>query len=297
MKDKYIVEFTVKKETEEKVTTKKVIDEKEVEVTETKKVISDAAVALFTPGRKTTKASSTFFSKRIGYYTQQGLLSTHMIAKRYDNDGGFLSDIEQERIDILENEKIDIAKSYRKKLEGKTPANKTKKDKEEEEALLTKVMDIQSTVDEINRPYINIFNHSAEYKAREDALMWWLFALSSLKDGDGEYKKIFKTEELSQKEFDENEVLLGELEDGDEGFKKEAIRKATYLISFWLNDGDLSNESVREKAFEDYETHFGFEYSEKLGIGDAQEKAAESETSGEQLKKPKKKATKPKEDK
>jgi hypothetical protein len=264
MKNKYIVEFTVKKETEEKVTTKKVIDEKEVEVTETKKTVSDGEVAIFTPGRKTTKASSTFYSKRIGYYTQQGLLSTHMIAKRYDNDGGFLSNVEQEKVGALEEEKMEVAKAYKKKLEGKTPANKTEKEKKEEEELLTKVMEIQNEVDEINRPYINIFNHSAEFKAREDTLMWWLFNLAAIKNEKGEYEKIFKTEELTQKEYDVNENSLGEVEDGSDEFKKEAIRKSTYLISFWLNDGDLSNESVREKAFEDYETHFGFEYSDKF---------------------------------
>ena len=264
MKNKYIVEFTVKKESEEKVTTKQTIDGKEVEVTETKKTISDGDVAISTPGRKTTKASSTFYSKRIGYYTQQGLMSTHMVAKRYDNDGGFLSDTEKETVMNLENDKIDVAVEYKKKLEGKTPANKTKKDKEVEEALLKRVMELQSKIDEINSPYLNIFNHTAEFKAREDTLMWWLFVLTNLKNDKGEYEPIFSTEELNQKEYEGNEAILGEIEESDDSFKKEAIRKATYFISFWLNDGDLANESVKERALEDYEEHFGFEHSEKL---------------------------------
>jgi hypothetical protein len=289
MKNKYIVEFTVKKETEEKVTTKKVIDEKEVEVTETKKTVSDGGVALLTPGRKLSKASSTFMSKRIGYYTQQGLLSTHMIAKRYDNDGGFLGDAETEKIKKLEDEKFEIATTYRKQLEGKKPAEKTKKEKEKEEELLARVMEIQKKVDEINRPFIHIFDHSAEFKAREDALMWWLFALTSLKNDKDEYEPIFKTEELNQSEYEENETALGEIEDGEDEFKKEALRKATYFLSFWLNSGDLSNESVLEKALEDYETSFGFEYSDKFKEEDPEPKTKEKA-------KAKKKAPKDKEE-
>ena len=96
--NKWLYRFSVNKEIETEVSEKSKNDKGE-EVTVTKKVKTEEPVwfGLRKPGRRLFDEGELFYGVQLSEGIKAGLLTKALLAKRYENDGGFLSDPEKER--------------------------------------------------------------------------------------------------------------------------------------------------------------------------------------------------------
>jgi hypothetical protein len=248
--NKYLCEFVVKKQIEDKVTEKKIDEGKEVEVTKSIKKAKPVKVKLIKPTRKLREGAETFYAKTLSQLMKEGLLSLHMIAKRYDNDGGALNDDEKKTIELLDVKRKDL---NRQLLESAAITPKTPEQEKKQNDTLLQLQETQQQIDSIQSPYYSIFNQTAEVKARNKAVFWWTLHLGVIENEKGEFVPIFTGDSYEQKldSYDKAE------ENGD-AFLNEVMRKLAYFVSYWSTTGSLSQNDVKNledlysNEFDDY---------------------------------------------
>lgn len=220
---KFLFESSVKKQVDEAIITVSTEGGSKVE---TKRIIKKAKpikVGILKPERKLFKEAEMFYAKTLSNYLKAGLLPYSLVAKRYANDGGPLTDQERNRLRELREQAI--------KLEGEffaAPTADTESQRQRNETLV-KINDINAEVSNIQNAYSDIFDSTAEMKSRNDTIEWWVLYLIFVdEDGKG-YKTLFP-----QDTYEDKLTKLEAFEDDAEPFYVEVIKRLSYLISFWF---------------------------------------------------------------
>src|SRR5581483_2497883 len=89
---KFLYETTVKRIVQDSVTESREEGGQTVSVTRKVDTIKPVKVAILNPDRKISKGAEIFYSKTLADYLRTGLLPYSLVAKRYANDGGALSE-------------------------------------------------------------------------------------------------------------------------------------------------------------------------------------------------------------
>lgn len=266
---KLIYETTVKKQTEEPQKEKRVENGEEIEITRTIKKVKPVKLAILKADRKLFKAAEMFYAKSLSHYLKEGLMPYSLVAKRYANDGGPMTDEERVRLKELNEEA--------RKLEFEFYALGKEPDKSKEKhELLLKINNLKMEAGGIQNAYADIFDSTAEIKARNDVIEWWVLHLL-LVDLDGKgYKCIF-----GDGTYEERIQTLEMFENQEEPFTMECIKKLSYLISFWFtakNSVTKVDFDTVEKLYSEGLSDYKVEESEDLKITTDKPEAPESET-------------------
>jgi hypothetical protein len=264
MKDlKFLYETTLKKQVEEKVTETRTENGESVDITRTKKSAKPVKIAILKPDRKLFKGAEMFYAKSLCEYLKAGLLPYSLVAKRYANDGGPLTEREKTRLKELRDE----SRALEKEFFAVIGDDQTKQEKKNE--LLIKINSVNSEVGAIQNAYSDIFDSTAEMKSRNDTIEWWsLYLIYTDEDGTG-YKPLF-----GEGNHDERIAQLESYEDNAIPFYIETIKRLSYLISFWFT----ARETVTQIDFSTMEKLFVDTMSEyKVDEGGEDTKISESE--------------------
>jgi len=293
---KFIIDFSVDKPYTKEVVTQKEVDGEKAEVKKTYKQKVPVKVSIRKPNRKLLEGAEIYYAKLISQYIKEGLLSVHMLAKRYDNDGGPMNDVENKIIDLLSKQKDSLSSEYLEILgDEKEEKELSEEQKERIKEILETVVNIEQQIESLKNPYSQIFNQTAEYKARNKTVTWWMLHITYLEDESGKKRQVFDGAGLEEK-LDQ----LDELEESDDLFKKEVARKAVYFISYWLNGGDTGQEYIDEiektysEEFSDYNIEVDEIPEEKAEKEAVEEESVEEEQPEEQRPPKKKKQAKKK---
>lgn len=225
--DKYLYEFSLTKEEEiEKIETSK--NENGEEVRTIKKEISKKLVPfrIAKPTRKIFDQAELFYGVKLSEGIKSGLLTRSLLAKRYQNDGGALSEPEKERYATL------YVQLFQKETElqrlqinlDKLPEDLQK---EKVSVILNEILDIRRELQEFEFYQSNLFDQTAENRARNQTIMWWVLNISYMQS-DKEFLPLF-----GLGSFDERLTKYDEIEDGEDTFIKNAVKKFAYFISLW----------------------------------------------------------------
>jgi hypothetical protein len=261
---KPLYETTVNKVVEEPSIEIREEQGQKVEVKKTIKQVKPIKLAILKPDRKLFKAAEMFYAKAISDYLKAGLLPYSLVAKRYANDGGVLTDKERDRIKELKDEA--------RKLEGVFYGNKTGENsvtQEERNDALVRINDINLEVSNISNSYSDIFDSTAEVKARNDTIEWWVLFLLYINLDGKDYKPLFGDgthEERIQK--------LEDLEDKENPFEIESIKKLSYLISFWFTARNVVNKvdfEAMDKLYVDTMSTYKIDETNTVKISDLTE--------------------------
>jgi hypothetical protein len=238
---KFLYETSLNRSVEETVTETRTENGETIQVQRKVKKLTLFKLAILKPDRKLFKAAEMFYAKTLADYLKAGLLPYSLVAKRYANDGGPLTDKEKSRLEELKKEAQELEKEFYTMLD-KTPEAQDRKN-----ALLVKINAINTEASNIQNAYSDIFDSTAEMKSRNDIIEWWsLFLLYEEKDAG--YQPIF-----GSGTYDERVEALESFEDTSDPFYVEAIKRLSYLVSFWF-------------AAKDTVTAIDFQTMEKLYI-------------------------------
>jgi len=243
--------YKVKKVISRDIQVQKEIDGKPVTVLEKASSVEEIPYAILKPKRKVITGADIFFAAKVNEYMSKGLMSVHMISRRYDDDGGPFSKNETEILGKLNLRKAEVSSIYFKNKLALQKKEMTQQDYDEAERLiLEEVKKIQEQIDEVQRPYLSIFSQTAEYKAKNDSYYWWLFSLFAVRD-------IGATETFSphfkSKDFEKNLDELDEIDEKGEPHFKEAIQRGLFLIGAWVNGSNLDKGGA-EALLKEYES-------------------------------------------
>jgi len=289
-KDKgWLYDFPVNKTVEKKETEVTKNDKgEETEVTKTTKEEVPVSFKLKKPNRKLYEEADLFYGVKLSEGIKAGLLTKSLLAKRYSNDGGFLSETEKEKYASLylalfeqENE----LQRLQVNLDDKSEEEKREAIKD----VTIRMLDTRRDLQEFEMAQQSLFDQTAEIRAKNQTVMWWLLNISyyenegkdALVFGEGDY-----LDKLSK---------YDEYEEEDDLFWNEAIKKLAYFVSFW-ESGQANTREDFEKIAEkidpkEEESEKEEEKApEKEELKTAYEKAEEQEAEEEKEEKAKPKA-------
>jgi len=233
--------------TEETQTEEKSKNEKGEEITTVKKETKEIPIELKIkkPSRKLYDEADLFYGVKLSEGIKAGLLTKTLLAKRYENDGGPMSNPEKEKYAKLYIELYDKENEVQK-----IQLNLEKLDEEKKKEKLTEAIVEMSTIKQQLHQFElsqqSLFDQTAEVRARNQTIMWWVLHLSySVENGE-------EQEFFPGTSFDDRLNVYDELEEKEDAFWAEAIRKFIYFISFW-ESGQISTEeefTEAEKVFD-----------------------------------------------
>jgi hypothetical protein len=221
---KFIYETSIKKQVNETVKEQQTENGQTIEISRTVKKTKPVKAGILKPDRKLFKEAEMFYAKSLSEYLKKGLLPYSLVAKRYANDGGPLTDNERNRLKELREEA--------RKLEAEFFATITDTDEQAQKKkneTLIKINAINAEVSNIQNAYSDIFDSTAEMKSRNDAIEWWALFLIYVDEDDKGYKPLF-----GEVEYEDRLKKLEEIEDTADPFYIEIIKRLSYLISFWF---------------------------------------------------------------
>jgi len=239
---KFIYETTVVKYVDDTVTEKRQENGQEVSVSKNVKVKKPIKIAISKPERRKYKEAVIFYAKKLSSYLKEGLLPYSLVSKRYLNDGGPLSDDEKKIIKTLRDRYSAIQNEY---FEMPTPLSDehTKR----RSAILLEMNEINKVLNEVQNSYSVLFDNTAEAKSKNDTIEWWILQLTMI-DEDGKGYKPF----YGEGNYEEKLVKLEEIEEKDEEFSNEVVKKSSYFVSFWYSTGIQVSQDDFKSAEEHY---------------------------------------------
>lgn len=228
---RFLYETKIKRQIEEVVVDKKVEGDTTTQTKRTVTKVKEVKVAILKPDRKLFKGAELFYAKTLSEYLKSGLLPYSLVAKRYANDGGPLTEREKERLRELREQARELEKDFF----GTQGDDEIAQERKNE--LLVQINATNAEISTIQNAYSDIFDSTAEMKSRNDTIEWWsLFLIYWDEDGKG-YKPLF-----GDGQYDARVESLEEYEDKAEPFFVELIKRLSYLISFWFTARDTVSQ-------------------------------------------------------
>jgi len=225
---KTMFEFDIYQEKEvEKVDVS--INEKgeEVKVTSKVKTTVPVKLAIKKPTRSLFDEAELFYGVRLSEGIKAGLLTRALLAKRFNNDGGVLSDEEQKEYNELYIEFFNLQNEFQK-LSIKEESIRSDEEKENLKVVIAKMNDARERLQKYEMAQANLFEQTAENRARNKTIMWWVLQLSLIQGDDKKFKELF-----NEGSYEEKIKRYDEIEESDSNLEKLALQKLLYLISFW----------------------------------------------------------------
>ncbi len=202
--------------------------------------------ALLKPNRRLREDGELFYATETSRFAKAGVLPKAAWGTILSNGGGSISDQQREEYGGLLLKFRDLSFELQTIL-IKGEGDRSEAEKLRSDELIGDLDDIRKNIQNFETSQIAIFENTAEAKARNRTILWWVMNLSFEKDGDN-FQQIFKGETFEEKllqydafEEEENkyEFLLG------------VIRRVTYLTTLWFLGRVETNEDFElfDKSF------------------------------------------------
>ena len=221
------------------------------------------------PTRKMLDEGELYYGVELGKAIRAGMITRPLLHKRYTNDGGIMNDFQQKAFDQVTKELREIylqQEEINQIDEKKRTASQKKKIEELEE----KTKPYLEMLRRYNMAEESIFEDTAESRARNKAILWWVLFMSYNDD---------ETPFFGAGNFDERIEKYDEIDDEQDSFLTLAVGELTYNISLWYFARPNSKEQFGEL---------------KKNVNELDDKEEEKDEGKEEEKKPDKRGRPPK---
>lgn len=250
---KEIYSFTFEKEEKVKRTETKVVKNQEngedEEVSVTKEVVEGTPYRLIMkqPTRRQIEEAELEFSVEMSSCIRKGILTKAMLAKKYSDTGGLLALEDAKSLTTMyvkygelsqENERIGV------KTSGLSDEDKKRINQISGEIALLKknIIDIETS-------YANLFNHTADVRAENKVIQWYILNLTFLQKSD--QKEV--TPLFAGSNFEEKIQTYYDMEEEGDELYDLVGGKVAALFSFWYYSSGAVSLSDFEKLDKDIE--------------------------------------------
>jgi len=252
---KEIYSFTVELEKKSSIDVEKIIvDEKtgkNQKVKVPKEVIEKHPyrIILREPNRRMIEEADMEYSIEMSKCVKKGILTKAMLANKYTDSGGL----------IAEGDARTIAKQYTQlgeleseftRLSTKT-GKKTKENQKKISDILADLGELRRQIVDLEGVYASLFNHTADTKAQNRVILWYVLNLTYFVEGDSdeaEPEPFFKGED-----FEEKENYYYTLDETNDHLYSLIQGKVATFLSYWYFSTATEREDF-EKLNEDIES-------------------------------------------
>jgi len=238
MENKTLYQFTLDKETEKTVeSTRKNKKTGEETITKRKKKIKEPIqVQIKRPSRRELEEAELVYSIEMSKCIKSGILTKAMLGKKYSDTGGVFSKEDSENYAELYKSALDLQNEYVRldTAKKKTEAQESRFEKVKGEIAVnrTAIIDFESN-------FQSLFDHTADSRAQNKILLWYCLQLTYVYD---EEKDKF-VEYFEGADFEEKTKSYYDLEEADDNFYWDLIKKVTTVVAFWyFNQASTQDE-------------------------------------------------------
>lgn len=203
----------------------------EVEVEDSKPV----KIIIKSPSRRELEEADIEFSIEMSKCIKKGILTKAMLAKKYSDTGGLLTEDDAKTLTRGYAELGDLQNKYTK-LNAKP--NKTKADENNMAELMGNIANTRRNIVDMETSYSSLFNHTADSKAQNKVILWYLVNLSHYQESESETIEPFFPAQESEDKIDQYYEMD---EIGDKLFDLVKDKIAT-IISFWYYSTNATKE-------------------------------------------------------
>jgi len=218
------------------------------EIKQIKKVKKQIPVEFFIkkPNRILFDEAELYYGIKLAESIKAGMLTRTSMLKKYESEGGIFTKSEEEVINKLMETLKDKQKAlaeieYKEKDEGKELTDQEKQDRDLIEA---EVRILKNQLIDFENSKTSLFDQTAETRARNKAIVWWILYLAYKKEKD----KFFPL--FGEGSFNDRLEKYDEIEDQGNEFWQKVLLKLAYLVSFWYSGKIITEEDF--KAVEEY---------------------------------------------
>ena len=250
---KEIYSFTVEldkkttKKVQKTVINKDTKEEESIEVEEEVIEPEPIRVILKEPNRRQVEEADMEYSIEMSQCVKRGILTKAMLAKKYSDTGGLLAEEDARELNSKYGELADLQNDFTKLA---TKTNKpTEEDTEKKSQILNDIAALRRNIIEIETSYASLFNHTADVKAQNRVIMWYVLNLTYTSRGEQDPEQFFKGDT-----FEEREQNYYELEEQNDELYLLIQNKLATFMSYWYfaassltkEDFDVLNTDIEE---------------------------------------------------
>ena len=239
--EKDLYKFTVFEDKEVFVEETKVDEVSGEETIVKKKVIEKipTEIILKKPTRRQAEEADLEYSVEMSKCIKKGILTKAMLAKKYSDTGGLMSESESQKLVDLYKVIFDL-QSENLRLDA--AINKSDDIKNRQDEINKELLVARKEIVDIESAYRALFDHTADSKAQNKVLLWYILNLTySKKQNDVEEKPYFKG-----KEFEDKLVDFYAKEEQQNEQHLAISRKLSTLVAFWFFNQASSKEEFEE---------------------------------------------------
>lgn len=195
-------------------------------------------ITIKNPTRSMISEADMFYSIQINKYIKMGLLTAEQLAKKQIDIGGVFSKEQQEqysKIQALLSEKEEMLIRLISKKD-------TTENEEERKKILRQDISILKT-QLTDYEYIKnqVYEHTANSKARNDVILWWILNLTWVSKNESEPEQMFKGQD-----HESRKLKLDEMEDNEDELISEIFGKLAKIITLWYWMGITEKNELQE---------------------------------------------------
>jgi hypothetical protein len=241
MKFKKLYQFTIDKEVEKIEETSKKDRKTGEEVTTKKTVKVKEPIEFFIkrPSRRELEEAELEYSVEMSRCVKKGILTKAMLAKKYSDTGGIFSEDESKNYSDLYKQVLEFQNEY---IRLDSADQKDAKQKKRFEIVKSGLGDVKRKIVEIESNFQSFFDHTADIKAQNRLLLWYVINLTYIQyEKDDNPKPYFEGSDFESKIED-----YYEKEESNDQFYFAAIKKASTILAFWF-----FNQASEPKEFDE----------------------------------------------
>ena len=203
-------------------------------------------VILKQPNRREMEEAELEYSIEMSRCIKQGILTKAMLSKKYSDSGGLMAEEDAKQLSRLYMKFGELTNDLTRLT---TKPTKTKREENKIAEQAGKLGEIRKEIVDMETSYASLFNHTADSRAANKAVTWYLLNLAYMRKDEGDQAEpIFKGETFQDK-VDEYYRLE---EAGSELYHLISSKIATY-ISYWYYSAGAVTEQDFNKLQKDIE--------------------------------------------
>jgi hypothetical protein len=241
MESKELYSFTVFEQKERTVEEQSLDQTTGQEITIKKKVTEKVpfSVIIKKPTRRQIEDADLEYSVEMSKCIKKGILTKAMLAKKYSDTGGLMSESESQKLVDLYKSIYDLQNEMMR-LEASTSKSEEIKNRLVE--ITVELTQSRKEIVDIESSYRALFDHTADSKAQNKVLLWYIINLSYIKkESDVEAKALY-----SGKEYEDRLVDFYAKEENPTEEYNSISKKLSTLMAFWFFNQASSKEDFQE---------------------------------------------------
>lgn len=199
-------------------------------------------ICLKKPTRSMYSEADMFYSIQLNKYIKMGLLTAEQIAKRQIDVGGTFSDEQQKH--YIELQKL-LAEKQEMLLRIMSKTEISQDEEERKKNLISDTAILKNQLTDYEYIKNQIYEHTANAKARNDLILWWVLNLSMIAEiEEGKESNLVKM--FEGETFDTRKLKLQEMEDNDNEIIKNVFSKLVRIVTLWYWMGVSDAERLKQ---------------------------------------------------